>query len=238
MMKNIKKLFLCFIAIISFIEPRIKAQVQPASADSLPYLEDLRQALFPPDEPKISAKYHPDFIEKEDSRYFWRWEELDTIIMVRLNQPDKDRVCHLLQKIAKTKNYTYFQPLMEMYEQQQAYFEQEWLYLRSWNLTGCKAIDDPIIIMNGFEHALFTLELARRNASQSELIYAFDYYIRSRYEEAYLNTVKEKDNDSLNNEKKTIMSYHYEYLKNNPSYSEFGFYTFFMKELEDHIIEG
>lgn len=222
-----------------------KVQSQEDNTNTLPYLEELRQALFPPDEPEISGKYHPDFIEKEDSRGFKRWADIDTTIMVRTNQPDKDYVCDLLEKIAMTKNYAYFQPLMEMYERQQAYFEKEWLYLRSWNLTGCKAIDDPIIIMNGFEHALFALELAHRNVSQSELIYAFDYYIRSWYEERYLNTEKEKDKGSLNNEKKTIMNYHYDYLKKDrtarhimwPHSAGFGFYSFFMEELEDHIVD-
>lgn len=222
-----------------------KVQSQEDKTNTLPYLEELRKALFPPDEPKISGKYHPDYIEEESSRGYKRWANLDTTIMVRAIQPDKDRVCNLLQKIAMTKNYAYFQPLMEMYERQQAYFEKEWIYLRFWRLTGCKAIDDPVIIMNGFEHALFTLELAHKNVSQSELIYTFDNYIRTWYEDRYLNTEKEKDKGSLDKEKKTIMYYHYDYLKKNRptrhimwTYNAgFGFYTFFMEELEDHLIK-
>ena len=222
------------------------AQIQEKNSGNLPYLKELEKMLFPPDEPKINGKYHPNCIEDDGSRYYRTWEELDTIIMVRANQPDKDRICNLLQKIATTKNYVYFQPLMEMYKRHQAYFEEEWLFLRSWYHGVCqKAKNDPVIIMNGFEHALFALELAQLNASQSDLIYAFDYYIRSWHEESYLNSNKKKGKESLNNEKKTIMYYHYDYLKKDrtaghiwwPHRAGFGFYSFFMDELEDHIVD-
>jgi hypothetical protein len=237
MMKNTNKILLCLITIFCFIEPGIKAQNQDASEETLPFLEELRQALFPPDEPKISGKYHPNCIEDEGSSYYREWEELDTIIMVRVNQPDKDRVCNLLHKIAMTKNYAYYEPLLEIYELQQTYFEREWIFFRKWYSMLCKANNDPIIIMNGFEHALFTLELAHLNVSKSELIYAFDNYISSLYEKHNLKTNKEKEEGALNNAKKTIMYYHYNYLKDNPLNPGFGFYSFFMEELEDHLIE-
>ena len=222
-----------------------KVQSQEDNANTLPYLEELRQALFPPDEPKISGKYHPNCIEDKRSRYFGVWEELDSSIMVRVNQPDKDRVCNLLQKITMTKNYTYYEHLIEMYERHRAYFEREWMFFMMGYHGVCKAKNDPIAIMNGFEHALFALELAHQNITQSELIQAFDNYIRTWYEANYLNTEKDKYNSSLNNDIKTVMTYHNDYLMKNKYAGNigwvniigFGFYSFFMEELEDHIIE-
>jgi len=110
------KILLCLVIIFCTIRIGVKAQILEVFADTLPYLQELRQALFPSDESKISAKDHPNCIEEEESRNYREWTTIDTIIMVRLNQPDKKQFFDLLLKIAKTKNYAYFKPLMAMYE--------------------------------------------------------------------------------------------------------------------------
>jgi len=224
-----------------------RVQSQEDNTNTLPYLEELRQALFPPDEPKINAKDHLNCIETSGSRYFTEWEELDSIIMVRVNQPDKKLVCDLLLKIALTKDYAYYQPLMDMYELHQEYFKKEWMYVRqNYHMhIVCKAKNDPVIIMHGFEHVLFILKLSSKNIHQSELILLFDNFIRTNYEKRDFSQEKVNGED-IKNEKQIIkFEYYSDYFIKGRSESNiwwvplvgFGFHSAFIEELEDHMIE-
>lgn len=210
--------------------------------DTLPYLEELRQALFPPDEPKISAKDHPKCVEDEGSRRYIQWTRIDTTIMVRLNQPDKNQVCDLLLKIATTKNYDYFQPLMKLYEQHQLIFKQEWEHFNKILHAECKAKHEPLAIMQAFEQTLYALELAHDNVGHSEIIRLYDKhkkgyyeYIFFRSEDLKLEIEKRRD---INNQ----INYYSPYFKkmrlkgwaaHGPGFS---FYTPYLEMLEDHLV--
>ncbi len=243
-MKNTIKFIYCLIIIFWGINFELQAQAPDHQTDKdLPYLKELREALFPPDEPKISAKDHPNCKEDEESSRYRDWTEIDTIIMVRLHQPDKKQVCELLLKIAETKNYSYFQPLMDIYEQHQEIFKQEWEYLLINFAPACAANQHPVTIMQGFEQTLYALELAHNKVSQDELVGLYYKTIRGFYEylfykidDHYLRMAKRKEiNDQIN--------YSSPYFRDIRRYGwatyypGFGFYTVFLDDLEEFIIK-
>lgn len=209
---------------------------------SLWLLEPLREALFPPDEPKISAKDHPKGVEGEESRDFREWASIDTIILVRLHQPDKQQVCDLLLQIAMTKNNAYFQPLMEMYKQHQNYFKEEWEYLRKSLSYACQVKSDPITIMQAFEQTLYALELAHNNASQSEIIRLYDKHKKGYYEYIFFRSEDRKLEIEKRRDINNQINYYSPYFKNIrsrfwASYGPgFSFYTPYLGMLEDHLV--
>ena len=102
---------------ILLINRGIAQSFQNVQNDSLSLLSALNEVLFPPDYPKINAYLHPLCMNKEIEGYeFNRISNVDSSVMVRVSQPDAILVNDLLLKIAMTRDYRYFAPLMEMYQ--------------------------------------------------------------------------------------------------------------------------
>jgi hypothetical protein len=243
-MKNTIKIIYSLLIIFCGINFKLQAQTPDRQTEKdLPYLKELREALFPPDEPKISAKEHPKCKEEDEwSSRYRDWTQIDTIIMVRLHQPDKKQVCELLLKIAMTKNYAYFQGLMDMYEQHQEIFKQEWEYLLINYAPVCEANQHPVTIMQGFEHTLYALELAHKKVSQDELIRLYDKNTRGFYEHRFFKSEDRKIELQKRREIDDQINYYSPYFKDIRGYGwaafgpGFSFYTPFLDVLEDHIV--
>jgi hypothetical protein len=152
--------------LLNVLLPSVQAQAPiqkepPHSIQSDTLLQALERALFPPDVIWIPIKEYPDC---------WHFHmTMDTSILVRMPQASSIEVGKILRQIALTRDYRYFEPLMEMYNRHQAYFKKEWEDVRRHNKYGCNEKDRQISIMLNFENTLQALEFAHQQTSAEEI---------------------------------------------------------------------
>ena len=132
-----------------------------------------------------------------------------------------------------------------MYERHQEYFKNEWEYIHAENKYGCYIRIDAINIMYAFEHSLYALQLANKNTTKAEIIALYENHIRVIYEFIYKNPEDMSRIYAHCKEQDAKLHYFSPYFKRlrmmgfswaayDPG---FGFYTVFLEELEDYIIE-
>ena len=157
---------ICLLLLLSFPFQGMNAQEllpqdRPHSIQSDTLLQALERALFPPHSILARIRDYPDC---------WTYGmNIDTNRLVRLPQPDHYKVGELLRRIAYTKEYRYFEPVMAMYERHQAYFKKEWEDIRKNIKYGCKEKNHQISIMLTMENTLRALEYVKERWSCEQI---------------------------------------------------------------------
>lgn len=147
----------------------IPAPAQTACDRSL--LDSLTAALFPANLGMVSVD---SFLERKP-------HQLDTVYLVRRNQPSLQAVSALLVQFAYQKDYECAGDLMKLYEAQQAYFTKEWepLYLKYH--FNCQMIHDQLSIIGAFEEVLHALQIGKAGYSPAALEAYYKRYLGIQY---------------------------------------------------------
>ena len=91
----------------------------------LHYLDSLSKELFLEDTTKL-AIYNCPSCEEKDYWHLMLPYNVDSTARVRVNQPNLVKVSRILERIMYTKDFSYYEPLMLIYNEHQENFKNEW----------------------------------------------------------------------------------------------------------------
>jgi len=97
---------------------------------------------------------------------------VDSTILVRKRQPDKDQICQILYRISKTRDTNYIKPLILLYNEHLEFFSLEWGVISPADLYYCEIGFNQGTIMNCFEHAISALDKAELSVEELENEYS------------------------------------------------------------------
>lgn len=157
------KILFSFCLIICLDIQLLRAEL---SVDSLPSLDStllkqLEFELFPG-----NPEWIPIFEYPGCGEYYL---QMDSSIFVRSKQPNRMHMQELLRQIAFSGEYSFYEPLMNMYQRHQENFKREWEYLHSQNKYGCHEKKQQISIMSSFEETLKALEWSQQEMTAEKL---------------------------------------------------------------------